>query len=227
MDFNDAAEGGREKHHIAAIKTAQKGGVKHIYYTSLAFGSNSHAGVMRAHLRTEEFLNGLEKEGMRVTVIREGLYNESWPLYLGYYDLKADEREEVVVAGDGKINWTAIKDLGLGTALVLADLLDKYVGKTFYLASAKNPKTLKQIAGIVSSVKGKEVAVNVVSREEYVRHYVQKGRDEAAVEWWSSTYGALEKGECLIQDPTLDDLLAGRGVKAKPIEETVKEMLHS
>jgi hypothetical protein len=48
------------------------------------------------------------------------LYNESWPLYFGYFDPKGhDERTEVLVAGDGPISWTALKDLGLANALVL------------------------------------------------------------------------------------------------------------
>jgi hypothetical protein len=55
-----------------------------------------------------------------VTVIREGLYNESWPLYLGYFDPKGDDREEVALAGDGKISCTSIRNLGHGTALVLS-----------------------------------------------------------------------------------------------------------
>jgi uncharacterized protein YbjT (DUF2867 family) len=51
MDFNNATYGeGREKQHFNAIKTAQQAGFKHIYYNSLAFGSDSKAGVMQAHL---------------------------------------------------------------------------------------------------------------------------------------------------------------------------------
>lgn len=105
MDYNDAPLWqGREKHHRVAIDAALSAGVKHIYYTSLGFGNPSKAGVMRAHIRTEAYLQDLEKQDkVRVTIIREGLYNESWPLYLGYYyDLKNETREEVVVAGDGQ-----------------------------------------------------------------------------------------------------------------------------
>jgi len=80
---------------------------------------------------------------------------------------------------------------------------------------------------VVGRERGREVRLKVVGREEYVRYYVGRGRDEAAVEWWSSTYAALERGECLIEDPTLDELLESRGVKAKPVEETVKEQLNS
>lgn len=120
MDFNDAPHGrGREAHHFAAIDAAVKAGVKHVYYCSLLFQDNSKAGVMVAHNRTEDYLKGLR--GIKYTIIREGLYNESWPLYFGHYDFPDDDREEILVAGDGPIAWTAIADLGLGNAMVAVD----------------------------------------------------------------------------------------------------------
>ena len=137
--------------------------MKHVYYTYLTFGANSGARVMRAHLRTE-YLQRLEKERkINVMVIREGLYNSSWPLYLGYFDsgVVRGERDEVVVAGNGKVGWTSIGDLGLGTASVLSER--GWKGKTFYLASMRAPTLLEEIAGI---------RVKFVGREEYVRYYV-------------------------------------------------------
>ncbi|PVH89981.1 NAD(P)-binding protein [Cadophora sp. DSE1049] len=227
MDFNNAPPGsGREKAHIGAIKVAREAGVTSIFYTSLAFGSDSGAGVMRAHLRTEEFLKDLqEKDNVKVTVMREGLYNESWPLYLGYFDPKGDERAEVILPGDGKISWTAIKDLGLASALVLADRSGRFEGKTFYLSRREGPRSLSDIARLVGEARGKEVSVRVVGREEYVEACIKRSVERASVEWWSSTYAALESRECLIDDPTLDELLASRGVKPTPVEDTVREML--
>lgn len=223
MDFGNAPHGeGREKHHFAAIRAAQKAGVNHIYYTSLAFGSISNAGVMQAHLRTEAFLHGLKS--LQVTIIREGLYNESWPLYFGYYDLKHDEREEIVVAGDGPISWTSIADLGLATALVIKDPSTKYFGKTLYLSGAKSA-TLEDLAVIVSKATGREIHIKVVSREDYMDHYTKKGRDRASVEWWVSSYAALTKGECLIKERTFTDLLLGTNKEPETFEGTVEEML--
>jgi uncharacterized protein YbjT (DUF2867 family) len=223
MDFNSASHGnGREKHHFAAIDAALKAGVRHIYYTSLAFGGDSEAGVMQAHLRTEAYLKGLS---VKWTVIREGLYNESWPLYFGYYyDLMKDKRDEIVVAGDGPISWTSIKDLGLATALVIVDRSGKYEGRILYLS---NPitRTLKDIAKMVSEVKGRKVEVKIVGRDEYVDHYVHKGKDKEQVEWWVSSYKALQRGECDIKDRTFSELVDANGVKPKPLEETVREMM--
>ncbi|KAL1600141.1 hypothetical protein SLS59_006215 [Nothophoma quercina] len=227
MDYNDAPLWkGREKHHRAAIDAALEAGVKHIYYTSLGFSNPSKAGVMRAHIRTEEYLHNLEKEGkVKITIIREGLYNESWPLYFGYYfGLKNETRNEVVVAGDGPVSWTSIPDMAFCTAKVLAAPSDKWSGKTFYL-SQKKTWTLQDIAQIVSKVRKEEIKLKIVSRKEYEDYYAERGTERASVEWWSSSYDALKDGECAINDPTLEGLLKEAGRSSTPLEETIEEML--
>ncbi|KAJ4410421.1 hypothetical protein N0V91_001907 [Didymella pomorum] len=227
MDYNDAPLWqGREKHHRVAIDAAIDAGVSHIYYTSLAFSNPSKAGVMRAHIRTEAYLHELKKAGkVNITVIREGLYNESWPLYFGYYfGLKDETRKEVLVAGDGPVSWTSIPDMAFGTAKVLAAPSEEWSGKTFYL-SQKKTWTLQQIAEIVSKVRGEDVELKVVSRKEYEEFYAERGTERASVEWWSSSYDALKDGECAIDDATLENLLDEAGRSPKPIEETIGEML--
>ncbi|CAG8976525.1 hypothetical protein HYALB_00011002 [Hymenoscyphus albidus] len=231
LDFNcapTAQNPGRESVHIPFLRAAVEGGVKHLFYTSLAFGDASKSGVMRAHLRTEEFLRGVEGN-VDVTVIREGLYNESWPLYLGYFETGKDERDGIVIGGDGKVCWTCIADLGLGTAMMLSSHAERFRGRTVYLSSGpEGAKSLRDVAGLVGRARGRELGVRIVVREEFVRYYVEeRGGDEPSVEWWSTTYDALEDGECLIDDMTLTDLLKERGLKAKTVEETISEMLGS
>jgi uncharacterized protein YbjT (DUF2867 family) len=227
MDYNNAPLWqGREKHHRAAIDAALKVNVTHIYYTSLAFVNPSKASVMRAHERTEKYLKGLEGEGkVKVTIIREGLYNESWPLYFGYYfGLKEEERKEVVVAGDGQVSWTSIPDMAFATAKVLSEESGKWAGKTFYL-SQRQTRSLEEIAGMVSKVRGEDIRLKVVSRKEYEEHYVGKGMEKASVEWWSSSYDALKDGECAIVDEMLETILKDAGREPKPLEQTIEEML--
>ncbi|KAI2611228.1 NAD(P)-binding protein [Hypoxylon fragiforme] len=245
------ARAGRETHHRVAIDAAVRAGVGHVVYASLAYafsssssgaGSGSGSGlgsglgsskaaVMRAHLRTEEYLGQLEREGKlaRVTIVREGLYSESWPLYLGYFGSDGvDEREEVVVAGDGKVCWTGIGDLGVACAVVLLAPGDEEKGRTLFYLSTRPAaaRSLKEIAGLVGEARGKEVRVKIVDKEEYVRHYVEeRGRERPAVRWWASTYEALEDGECLVDDPTLEALLERVGVRPTSIEETVRAMV--
>ncbi|KAJ9619978.1 hypothetical protein H2203_008254 [Taxawa tesnikishii (nom. ined.)] len=228
MDFDNAPHGqGREKDHFVAIDAAKKAGVKHIYYTSLAFQNPSKSGVMTAHERTEEYLAKVcQQSDMRYTIIREGLYNESWPLYFGHYDVKSDERDEVPVGGDSPISWTGIADLGLANALVIASPKTDYAGKTFYLSNTKDPKSLKDIAKMVSEARGKETKLKVVSREEHEDYYVNERKmPEPMIKWWAKTYDALRDGECMIKDTTFEELLSSRGRTPKPVEQTVKEMI--
>jgi len=223
-DFNDAPPGkGREADHYVALEAAKKAGIQHVYYTSLAFANPSKSRVMKAHERTEEYL---QKEWPgKYTIIREGLYNESWPLYFGHYDVPSDSRSEVVTAGDSPISWTSILDLGFANALILSDTASDWQDKTFYLSQRK-AHTLSEVAEMVSKARGKDIKFKTVSREEHERCYVQeRGMPEAMITWWSKTYDALKDRECEIQDPTLEELLARKGVKPTPMEETVQQML--
>ncbi|KAF2678626.1 NAD(P)-binding protein [Lentithecium fluviatile CBS 122367] len=228
MDYNDAPLWkGREAHHRAAIDAAVKVGVKHIYYTSLAFGNPSKAGVMRAHIRTEQYLRNLAEQGkVEYTIIREGLYNESWPLYFGYYwTLRKDERKVIYVAGDGPISWTAISDMAFATAKIVTAPSEEWIGKTLYLSQSKTC-TLDDIARVVSRLKAADVSIKTVSRKEFEDHYVNEmGMERASVEWWSSTYDALKDGECQIKDSTLEDILTKAGKTPKPMEGTIEEMM--
>lgn len=228
MDYHSAPLwSGREAHHRAAIDAAISVGVQHIYYTSLAFANPSKSSVMRAHERTESYLKDLEKQAkVKVTIVREGLYNESWPLYFGYYfGLKQEKRQEVLVAGDGQVSWTSIPDMAYATAKVLSERSEKWAGKTFYL-SQKRTWSLKDIAGIVSKVRCEEVTLSVVSRKEYEDFYIgEKGMEKPSVEWWSSTYDALKDGECAIEDDTLEGILRDAGRTPKTLDETIEEMM--
>ncbi|KAI1641797.1 NAD(P)-binding protein [Daldinia loculata] len=230
---------GRERHHRVAVDAAVKAGVRCICYSSLAFAydpqrkagkSTSKAGVMRAHLRTEAYLARLRDEGRleNVTVIREGLYAESWPLYLGYFAPDgADDRREVLLAGDGKVSWTAIRDLGIASAVVLTAPSGEFGNRLFYLSTrARTAKNLAEIAGLVGAARGREVGVRVVGRREHERYYVEeRGLDAAAVRWWAGTYEALEEGECEVDDGMLEELLGRVGVKPEGVEEVVRRMV--
>jgi uncharacterized protein YbjT (DUF2867 family) len=229
MDFFDAPQGhGREKDHFAAINAACDAGIKHIYYTSLAFISPSKSNVMTAHERTEAYLKGVKRsKGVDYTIIREGLYNESWPLYFGHFNPKTDSRTEVIVAGDGAISWTSISDLGLANAVILVSDNEKYKGNTLYLSNTRDPKSLADIASMLSSTRKQPISLKVVSRSEHEEYYIkERGMNEGQIKWWAKTYDALKGGECRIEhDKTLELILSEYGRVPKPVQVTVDEMI--
>lgn len=200
LDFNDAPLGkGRECRHYNAIDAAIDAGVKHIYYTSLAFKDGSGAGVMRAHFRTEDYLYQ-HRSSISYTIIREGLYTESWPLYLGHF-APDDKRQEIVVAGDGKLSWTSIADLGRATARIITS--GQYDDNQTVMLSQKETKTLDEIARSLGR------SIKVVSQEEYIRHYRDEhGMDQAFLQWWVTTYPSVSAGLCHITDSPLESLLS-------------------
>lgn len=226
-DFNDAPEGkGREADHYGALEAAKKAGVKHVYYTSLAFANPSKSRVMKAHERTEAWLKqNWTGDGRSWTIIREGLYNESWPLYMGHWTVGEDDRVEVPIAGDSRISWTAIDDLGLATAIILSAPSSEWAGKTFYL-SQSTAHSLTEVASMVAqAIERPQITLSLVSREKHEQYYVsQRGMPEPYVKWWAKTYDALLDHECEIADNTLEELLASKGNKPTPMEHTVREM---
>ena len=110
----------RVQSHKAAIDAAKRVGIKHIYYTSLAFAGDSKAAVMQAHLDTEAYLR---QSGITYTIIREGIYSESFPLYFGYWN-PSRGNEVRVPYGDGGIAWVCRDDLGEGTAKLMIAVRD-------------------------------------------------------------------------------------------------------
>jgi len=232
LDFPRGPVGtGREGQHFKAIDAARKVGIKHIYYTSLAFGDNSEAGVMQAHRRTELYLEKIHKEdpSFTYTIIREGVYTEVWPSFLGHYDIEKDTREEILVTGDGGVRWVEIPDLGFATAFIITS--NGYENKTISLSHPKM-LTLADIAKIISEVKGKKITVKTVEREVAIKSQVIHACDplkgnETIIRWWASMDEALPKGETGvgIQDDTLERILKENGRKLRDPEDKIREML--
>lgn len=107
-----------------AIDAARQAGVKHIIYSSLAFDSankgKSLADVMLAHLDTERYLRdaAAADPSFTYTSIREGIYAEGWPMFLGFFDPKGDSNE-IRIPHDGSgpgVAWAKRSELSEATA---------------------------------------------------------------------------------------------------------------
>ncbi|KZS94669.1 NAD(P)-binding protein [Sistotremastrum niveocremeum HHB9708] len=222
----------RVKNHKNAIDAAIRQGVKHIFYTSLAFAgppssSSSSAAVMQAHLSTEAYLRStLAKTEIKYTIIREGLYTESWPLYLGFVDPKAGEREAIVPESGGRgIAWAKRDELGEATARLIVDAANApsgfaYADKTILLTGPR-ALSLEDTARIISKHLTHPFVVRTVSVEEFVRPG-GKMHEKLGEEWagmWATTYGAIAEGETDVVDETLEKIL---GRKPESVERTLE-----
>ncbi|TFY67010.1 hypothetical protein EVG20_g4096 [Dentipellis fragilis] len=143
------------RYHANAIDTAKRAGVKHIYYTSLSLADGSVSEVMQAHLHTEKYL---KESGVTYTIIREGIYSESYPFYLGFFD---KSKTDVYVPGDGRIAWVSREDLGEGTARIIAG--GGFENQTVLLTGpASNNLTLHQLSTSISRILARPLALHIV-----------------------------------------------------------------
>ncbi|KAJ6441405.1 MFS general substrate transporter [Purpureocillium lavendulum] len=147
----------RTRLQLPVIDDARAAGVRHVFYSSLAFaadgsggdavggaaergdgpaqvGTTTRAEVMRAHLDTEAHLARLAREdpGFTYTVIREGLYSESYPIYTAFFDVRRaaatsaagqQQQHEILIPHDGSgpgISWVKRDELGEATARLIA-----------------------------------------------------------------------------------------------------------
>ncbi|TBU46656.1 NmrA-like family protein [Dichomitus squalens] len=219
VSYPSIAHAERVAAHKNAIDAAKRVGIKHLYYTSLAFASDSKAEVMQAHLDTEKYL---KESGLTYTIIREGIYSESYPLYFGFWS-PAEESDEVLVPySDGGIAWVSREDLGEGTAKIMVE--GGYENETRLLSGSQSI-TLAQIAEKVSQIVGRNLKLVIGTEDEYVRR--NRGKhgprgEEEFLRKWATTFKALERGELDVVDPLLQQILRR---PLKPFEESLKEVL--
>ena len=206
----------RVRNHVNAIDAAKRVGVKHIFYTSLAFAgpptsSESVAAVMRAHIDTEAYL---KKSGVTYTIIREGIYSESYSLYLGFFNPSSENNIIAIPEeGNGGIAWASRDELGEGTAKLISEAAK---GDTAYfnksvLLSGPEVLSLSQVAVIISEILNRDIVVTYIKPEEYASSsaaLTKLGPEFAKL--WATTYEALKRGECSVIDSLLGQVLGRR-----------------
>jgi uncharacterized protein YbjT (DUF2867 family) len=186
----------RAKKHRNAVDAAVRAGVAHVYYTSLLPSNDSVAYVMKAHLDTEAYLKA---SGLVFTILKNAVYAEAWPLYLG--DVTGGE---VVVPADGPVSWVSRADLAEGTARLLHE--GGHEGETLNLTGPV-AIDIKAVAEILGRIKSRSLALRVVPLEEYVSRLKSAGKSADFARRWATTYLALSRGEFGKVDPLLGDML--------------------
>lgn len=224
--------------HKNAIDAALAVGVRHIYYTSLAFGDESAAIVKQAHMDTAKYLHKVCQlpvgGGMEYTIIKEGIYSESFPLYLGYFDrgkAELDRTIRVPTTGGPGVAWVARDELGEGTARIMTTYTDpegeSWTNRTVLLSGGEQV-TLQRLADMITKVLGwQHQPLNVVGvgTDAFVDYHATadagpKSREYIAM--WATSYPSMDAGETALVDPLLQKLL---GRTLKPMIESVREAL--
>ena len=224
----------RVRWHGNIINAAKAARVGHVYYTSLAWGghsSESQMDIQIAHYSTEEML---AESGISYTAIREGIYADSFPLFMNWYP--GDTR--IYLPNDGPIAFAARAELAEATAKLMmmepgeiSKLLEPDVSYPPNIVLLTGPRTytLSELAEAVSQATGTSLAVEKIPIEDYVKVSVEldKGESRGSKPDWFfrkrvSWYEGLAKGDGKTVDPLMEKLLGRTPLDGK---EAVKEIL--
>ncbi|GFN12540.1 putative NmrA-like family protein [Aspergillus tubingensis] len=209
----------RRRQHLNVVEAAKRNGVKHVWYTSLAFGgleSDSKAAVQQAHYMTEDML---KESGVNYTSIREGFYTEAFPVFINWYP---QSTTLYLPSSSGKIAFTLRSELGEATAkLMLKGGHDKEI----VLLTASEPVSVQDIVDVINNTTDREVKIEIVDPETYVRLNAENdigGKAEGFFRQLVGWFESIENGEAGFTDGLMGEVLGREPVTPR---EAVRGLL--
>ncbi|KAL4893418.1 hypothetical protein BDV59DRAFT_178214 [Aspergillus ambiguus] len=199
----------RGEQHAKVIEAARKTGVKHIWYTSLAFGGlqdTSNAPVMQDHLHTEKLL---KESGLTYTSIREGVYAECFTIFLDWYPERSGT---VKLPADGEVAYTSRAELGEATARIM--IRGGYENQTV-LFTAQETITAREIVDTINDTSGRNIKLELVSREDYLNEWISdpRGKPKEHFEMLATVWDEIVQGELRTTHPLLREILGREPTK--------------
>lgn len=217
---------------LPVIDAARRAGVKHVFYSSLAFGGNkddhSLAVVMQAHLGTEKHLAKLASEDSKFTYtsIREGLYSESTPIYTAFFKPK-EPAKEILIPHDGAgpgVAWVKRDELGEASAKLIASYASdpgsfRYVNSKVLLTGPR-AWSLNDTVRILAQIARIEVEIRKVTVDEYTKlpQVLAVFGSEEKARTWTTAWDAIRAGETAVVSPELERIL---GRKPEEFDVTI------
>lgn len=204
----------RMQQHENVVKAAKEAGVKHTIYTSFIRKNETEtspiAFVAASHIKAEEWL---KESGMAYTFLRNGLYVDFLPWFMGEKVLETG----VIYfpTGDGKTSFTLRDDMANVGAHILAT--EGHENKIYDISNSE-AVSFADIASILSEISGKQISHVSPTFDEFVATLVKAGVPEGMAQFSGSFAEGIKQGE-FSQTSNDIELLTGQ----KPT--TVKQFL--
>jgi NAD(P)H dehydrogenase (quinone) len=193
----------RSGQHRQVVKAAKRANVKYIVYTSQLHRTDRADSpikfVVNSHLDTE---NAIKRSGMRYTILRNGLYLDLLPSFLGS---KVIPEGIFLPAGIGRIAFALRSEMAEAAAAILA--ADGHRNKTYDLCG--NGINFSEIALLLSQLTGHDIPYRSAVSERYIDLTVAKGLPRKVVLMMAGFCIAADQGE-LDGENSLLELLLGR-----------------
>lgn len=177
---------GRVAVHRNAVDAALDAGVERIVYTSF-FGASATATFTfaRHHWHTEEYLR---ERGIRHTILRNNLYLDALPTFVGLDGVIRGP------AGDGRVAGVSRDDIADAAAAILVDTTKVHDARTYDLTGPQ-ALTFEEVARELSRATGRAITYRPETLDEAYRSRAHYDAPPWEVEGWVTTYVAVACGE--------------------------------
>lgn len=205
----------RLQQHRNVIDAAVRAGVGRVVYTSFVRkddGPSAIGIVGSSHVETDAYLKA---SGLAWTILRNGLYADMLPLFLGDRVL---ETGVFLPAGDGRVAFTSRAELGEVAANVLAT--DGHAGKD-YVVTSDELVGMAEVAAVLSDITGHPVPYLAPTRDRFTSTLQEAGVPADGI-WITGAFGqAIADGTFDVEDTDMPQLL---GRAPKRLRTTLTEL---
>lgn len=201
----------RSEQHIQVVNAAVESGIKNILYTSQEHKEVNFSlieFIISSHLATE---NAIKASGMYYTILRNGLYMDILPSFLGENIFKYGI---YLPAGNGKIGFALRSEMAETAAKVL--ISKNHKNKTYNVSGGSY--SFSEIAEYISQITGKNITYLSPSLDAFLNTMIDQGMPKRCAKMIGGFAAATRQGE-LESDGLQMEKLLGR----KPL--TVKQYL--
>jgi NAD(P)H dehydrogenase (quinone) len=210
----------RSKQHQNVVKAAKEAKVKHVIYTSFQRRNETPASpiaaVAESHLKTEQWLI---ESGMVYTILRQGLYMDMLPIFMG--DKVLETGVIYQPAGEGKTAFASRKDMAEAAAAILTS--DGHDNKIYEIAGNK-AYSYAEIAGMMSDITGKNIVYVSPAGDEFIKTLTGAGVPPEYAGMFAGFAEAIKQGEFNTTGIELETLL---GKKPTLLKDFLKEVYSS
>ena len=209
--------GNRSEQHRQVVKAAKNARVKHIFYTSQIHKTDNPSSpmkfVMKSHLATEI---AIMKSGMNYTILRNGLYLDMLPLFLGK---KVIENGIFLPAGNGKIAFTLRSEM----AEVAANILSSEGHKNKIYDISNKGVSFLEIASMIHHITNKNITYVSPDIDTFIKTAIDSGTPKEYAKILGGFAMAAQQGELEGENSPIEKLL---GRKPTSVEGVLEKMFH-
>ncbi|TAE84596.1 MAG: SDR family oxidoreductase [Bacteroidetes bacterium] len=193
----------RNAQHQNVVSAAKEAGVKHLVYTSFLGKDETPASplwmVAESHLNTEKWL---KESGMNYTILKNTLYMDFIPVFLGENVL--ENGLIYLPAGNGKVGTVLRVEMAEATANILTS--DQHSGKTYRFTSHE-AFSYQEVAQHLTEITGRTINYISPTADEFAKTLTEHGVPAEFIGLFSSFAVAQANGELEMVGSDLEQLL--------------------